>query len=157
MRALLTEDFTLGLEAVDAQHKRVLDCIRAIDEVIDQPGPDMLERLKSALTALMDCIEEHFAYEEALLEKAGYPMLEVHKKTHDLFRRRLNRYLRRCEAGEAVAKELLDTLEHWLNNHLRHDDADYVKYLQKPDQPPPAAEPREAESGGGGRWRLFGR
>ena len=74
----------------------------------------------------MDYTLSHFAFEETLMEDAGYQFSRAHKKIHELFIRRVSEYRVRFQAGEDVGDELKGLLSRWLFNHIRNDDAGYV-------------------------------
>jgi hemerythrin len=68
----------------------------------------------------------HFAFEEALIENAGYMFSGPHKKVHELFTRKVAEMQSRFDAGEDVATELHGMLSRWLFNHIRNEDHGYI-------------------------------
>jgi hemerythrin len=117
-------------------------------------GSEKHETLVHVLDDLVDYTESHFSFEEAMLEDAGYPLLNAHKKMHELFIMRLNSYIRRFKAGEDITVELRDTLARWLINHIKTTDGSYVEYVKHLNKPLP--KPRDAKTAS--LWtRLFGR
>ena len=83
------------------------------------------------LNELVDYTLTHFAFEEELQERAGYPFLKAHKRVHDIFTKRVAEFQKRADAGENVAPELLSMLKIWLVNHIKGDDADYAESVKK--------------------------
>jgi hemerythrin len=77
-----------------------------------------------------DCAD-NFSHEEALMKEAGYPGLEVHKKKHELFIRRVTGQVNRFDAGEDIMQELLKILNDWERHHIKVEDASYAKYIWK--------------------------
>jgi len=116
-------DLNTNIHVIDEQHKKIVDYINDIHHV--QETHDRNE-LGEVIAELVDYTISHFAYEEALMEKAGYPFIEPHKKVHQLFVGKVNTYVERFEAGEDVTKELLNMLQKWLINHIKNEDGDYV-------------------------------
>ncbi|MEY2633873.1 MAG: hypothetical protein RIR00_2527, partial [Pseudomonadota bacterium] len=78
------------------------------------------------LGEMTDYTISHFAFEEALMEDAGYQFCKAHKRIHELFIKRVSEYQMRFTGGEDVAEELNTMLSKWLYNHIRNDDAAYV-------------------------------
>jgi hemerythrin len=80
-----------------------------------------------------DCVDytlSHFAFEESLIEEAGYAYFKPHKKVHDLFARTVAEFQERLALGDDVADELHSMLARWLVNHIKRDDADYVSAVK---------------------------
>lgn len=75
---------------------------------------------------LVDSTQSHFAFEEALMKEAGYKFLEMHKKVHELFIRRVSDFTLRFAKGEDIAGEVHVMLVRWLSNHIANEDRDYV-------------------------------
>ncbi len=78
---------------------------------------------------LVDYTVSHFSYEEALMEQAGYPFLEPHKKVHKLFVNKVSTYVKRFQADEDVVPELVAMLKKWLVNHIRNEDGDCAELV----------------------------
>ena len=90
--------------------------IAAITEVIDE---------------MVDYTLSHFAFEEELMEEAGYPFCAAHKRVHEVFARRVGEMRMRFEAGEDVVGELQGMLSRWLFNHIRNDDKAYADQVKQ--------------------------
>lgn len=125
-------DLNTGIDVIDAQHKRIV-------EMINQLHTAQMSRSRAqvgeVLDELVDYTLSHFAFEEELLEQAGYPFSSAHKRVHKIFTRRVDEYRVRFRAGEDVADELKSLLSRWLLNHISNDDQAYVEtvknYLNK--------------------------
>lgn len=117
------DDLNTGIEVIDNQHRRIVD-------MLNQLHAAQMGRSSSAvgdvIDELVDYTLSHFAFEEELMEEAGYPFTDAHKRVHDIFTRRVNEYRLRFRAGEDVADELKSLLSRWLFNHIRNDDKAYV-------------------------------
>lgn len=117
-----------GIEVIDTQHKEIamyLNCVYQTSYL------KMRDEERAALHELIQCVNSHHAFEEELLEAAGYPNLEEHKRTHAEIRRRLERYFSAFLGGKDISQALVADLKMWLTTHIRYDDADYVPYLQQ--------------------------
>ena len=115
--------FSVGIEIIDNQHKRIIEYINELG-VASQYGDQ--QKVYNVLLGLIDYTISHFSFEESLQEQAGYPMLEPHKKVHQAFIRRIEFFKERYEGGEDVTKQLMSELQIWLINHIQHDDSDYT-------------------------------
>lgn len=117
------DDLNTGIQVIDNQHKRIVEMI---NQLHDAQGAAQLTRVGEVIEALVDYTQSHFAFEETLLEDAGYEFTRAHKKVHELFIKRVADYRLRFAAGEDVADELKQLLGRWLFNHIRNDDANYA-------------------------------
>ena len=112
-----------GIAEIDTQHRRIVDYInklRDLRESHDRQG------LSDVIAEMVDYTMSHFAFEEALIENAGYMFSGPHKKVHELFTRKVAEIQTRFEAGEDVAVELHGMLSRWLFNHIRNEDHGYI-------------------------------
>ncbi|MDV7212464.1 bacteriohemerythrin [Azotobacter beijerinckii] len=115
-------DLNTGIEVIDMQHRRIVEMINQLDET---QGQDRAA-VGVVIEALVDYTVSHFAFEESLMEEAGYPFSRAHKRIHDLFIKRVYDYRARYAVGEDVAGELQDLLSRWLFSHIKEEDASYV-------------------------------
>lgn len=123
-----TSDLDTGIEVIDNQHRRIVDYINALyDASLTQNRDDIAE----VLDQLVEYTLSHFTFEEQMQAEAGYPFVKAHQKVHQLFARRVNEFRQRFERGEDITEPLLALLRTWLINHIRRDDADYVKSVQQ--------------------------
>ena len=120
-------DLDTGIEVIDGQHKRIVEMINDLHAAQLQMDKGAVARV---IEEVVDYTLSHFAFEETLLEDAGYQFSRAHKKVHELFIRRVNVMRTRHQAGEDVADELKDLLGRWLFNHIRNDDANYVEAVK---------------------------
>jgi hemerythrin len=134
-----TSNLEIGIKVIDGQHRRIVDYINRLHEVSDSGDRGVTDRV---IGELIDYTYSHFAFEEALMEEAGYDSLAIHQRTHQAFCARVDDFKRRAEAGEDIAPALADLLQHWLLEHIQHDDVSYAGLVRE-------ALPRLREQEGG--------
>lgn len=123
-----SSDLETGIEVIDSQHQRIVDYLNELNDANDIGNR---EATNHVLNELVDYTLTHFAFEEELQEKAGYPFLRAHKRVHEIFTKRVAEFQKRAATGENVAPELLSMLKIWLVNHIKGDDADYAESVKK--------------------------
>ncbi len=123
-----SEDLNTNIKVIDEQHKRIVIYINELD---DAKATHDSTKVGDIITELVDYTVSHFAFEESLLEQAGYPFVVPHKKVHELFVRRIAEFTERHKAGEDVTVPLHTMLVKWLTNHIRTEDADYVDIVSR--------------------------
>lgn len=117
-----TQDLAIGIPVIDSQHQCIVEYINQVEHA---KLTHSAEELNEVLDELVDYTLSHFAFEETLMEEAGYPFINAHKKVHQLFARRVGSFQELARSGEDVTDELLHTLKAWLVNHIKRDDKDY--------------------------------
>jgi hemerythrin len=125
---LWTAQQNLGIEAIDQQHRKIVDYINQLDDA--HCNGDPREEIASVISQLIDYTQTHFAFEESMLEEAKYPDINAHKEVHNQFIQRVSDYQLRFNRGEDIALELSSLLVIWLFNHIKRDDANYVKSVK---------------------------
>lgn len=145
-----SSELEIGIPVIDSQHQRIVEYINKV-ELAHQHHSQ--EELLLVLDELVDYTLSHFAFEETLMEEAGYPFIKAHKKVHALFTRRVAGYQQRAKSGEDVTEELTHTLKAWLVNHIKHDDRDYSDVVKVNMN---AATKRAKAKKGSWVSRLFG-
>lgn len=128
-----TDEFKLGLPAIDADHKELLEvCNQFLDAV--QAGQSV-HQLADILEKLILRTRAHFLAEERMLDRHGYPGLVIHRAEHE-------RLLIQAEALKAryrdvahddeirhLSMETADFLQTWLLDHIRTNDRPYRPFL----------------------------
>ncbi len=75
----ITRSFEIEVELIDNDHRRLVEIINEITQAIDDDQPEECARLVPDFVAFS---KRHFAREEALLEKNGYPQVDKHRRHH---------------------------------------------------------------------------
>ncbi len=117
------EELNTDIHIIDEQHKRIVNYINELD---DAKLTGDKAKVGDVIDELVDYTVSHFAFEESLMEEADYPFLSPHKKVHELFIRRVNKFVERHKNDEDIGHELHTMLSKWLVNHIRNEDADYA-------------------------------
>jgi hemerythrin len=123
-----SNDLNTGVDIIDEQHKRI---VRYINELYEAQAANNRAQVGEIIDELVDYTVSHFAFEESLMERAGYPFLDPHKKVHGLFVGRVSKFVERFKEGEDVAGDLVSMLQKWLINHIQNEDGDYAEIVRK--------------------------
>jgi hemerythrin len=116
-------ELNIGIPEIDKQHRRICDYINQLDEI--RRSHDR-EDLGHVIEEVIDYTMSHFAFEEGLMEDAGYMFSAPHKRVHELVTRKVGDLKARFDKGEDVAEELHGLLSRWLFNHIRNEDRNYA-------------------------------
>ena len=122
------ETYSVKVDAMDAQHQQLFGIIRELFTAMRSGhgkavAGEVLERL-------IDYTGNHFAAEEQLMEKHGYPQLAAHRVEHRNLENKVRAFKKEFDAGSiAITLELMTFLQNWLTNHVQTVDQQYGVYL----------------------------
>ncbi|MBT4488559.1 MAG: hypothetical protein HOK30_19955 [Rhodospirillaceae bacterium] len=75
----ITQSFKIEVEAIDADHRRLVEIINEITDAIDD---GRAEECVALVPNFVEFSQQHFEREEALLTKHAYPLAEKHRQHH---------------------------------------------------------------------------
>lgn len=123
-----TNDLNTGIDWVDAQHQQI---VQYINDLHDARVSGQTDRIGGIIDQLVDYTVTHFAEEEAMMAKAGYPLTEAHQGVHTRFVDKVGSLRAQHHAGFDMSEQLLNLLEGWLFTHIRVNDQGYVPTVQE--------------------------
>lgn len=123
-----TRELEIGIGVIDGQHRRIVDYINALEAI---EGDGAHRTVARVIDDLIDYTYSHFAFEEALMEEAGYEYLSIHQQTHRAFIDRVNELKQRFDNGDDVAADVADLLRTWLISHIKSDDSSYAGIVRE--------------------------
>ncbi len=131
-RFALTEDLVTGVQAIDEQHRALLELgNKAVDLSAIKADRAVFEE---ALRFLADYVTYHFAAEEYVMLEYGYPNYEHHRLWHERFRHGVSEWLNHAKT-EGVSQDLRLKMsvgiEDWLLEHVRITDKGLSEFLRQ--------------------------
>lgn len=122
-----TDDLNTGISEIDNQHRRIL---KYINELYSASQAGDRGAVGGVVEDMVDYTLSHFAFEESLMEEAGYPLSKPHKRVHEVLTKRVADLHLRHKAGDDVARDLHSLLSRWLVSHIKSDDAAYSRQVR---------------------------
>ena len=125
------EDLSVGIPEIDDEHRRFFIDIYTLEEALR--GNRQVIEVHDLMAALVDNALNHFAHEEQLFNKFGFPDLSAHADTHDHIATRLVGLKQDFESTHFSRKwlEVGAMLKTILLNHILHDDMKYRDFLHQ--------------------------
>lgn len=125
-----TDSLSVGVEKIDAQHKKLLEVINDLHDAVKAgKGGDVLGALFEELSTY---VSTNFSTEEAFMERFSYPKAEGHKRAHDGFASKvLDLRTKSPNDATAVGDEALAYLKDWIINHDVLIDRELGEFLNK--------------------------
>lgn len=124
---LWSDEFAIGIQEIDDQHRRLVDMINALESGKDGGGAEATGKV---LAQLNDYVRDHFMLEERLMEDASFDadFVTRHHGEHAYFRGALKDFTADFENGRReVSASLIEYLVHWLLHHIVVVDRDMAR------------------------------
>ncbi len=125
-----SDDFSVGIEEIDEQHKVLIGLLNELDMAIRQRrGSEITD---SILKRLEDYTRVHFTLEEALMRVLDYPDYEAHKHEHERLIADLQALKKKYAADHSsISFELVHFMKNWLMTHTLGTDRKYAAYFMQ--------------------------
>jgi diguanylate cyclase (GGDEF)-like protein/hemerythrin-like metal-binding protein/PAS domain S-box-containing protein len=114
-----------GVKIIDDQHRQIVQMVNDLNRSLEE-GRDDAE-LKRLFGALLAFTASHFATEEALMARHGYPQMDEHKTQHENLVHELQEIA--AEFSQGAELRLLQSIKDWLLGHIQHADKPLGVYL----------------------------
>jgi diguanylate cyclase (GGDEF)-like protein/hemerythrin-like metal-binding protein/PAS domain S-box-containing protein len=119
-----------GVKVIDDQHRQIVQMVNDLNRSLEEVRDD--GELQNSFAALLKFTASHFATEEALMERHGYPHLEEHKKQHVHLVQELQEIAAEFKQGAEL--RLLQAIKDWLLGHIQKADKPLGAYLKSLDK-----------------------
>jgi hemerythrin-like metal-binding protein len=112
-----TAAYSVGVAAIDQQHKGLIGQIRAFQEaMLEGRAAQSLDQILANLGAYT---RVHFAFEEKLMEEHAYPETATHRAAHAGLTERVEELQAQLGAGNTVpSTQMMIFMRHWLTDHI---------------------------------------
>jgi hemerythrin-like metal-binding protein len=119
-------EFSLDIGPIDLQHKQL---IKTCEDLREIDSSNINEQLK-LLKLLYSYTNYHFASEENLFLRFGYPQTDLHVKIHKDFTKKIKTMFESVKSGmELDLRNANEFLEHWIQNHILGEDRKYAQFF----------------------------
>jgi hemerythrin len=128
--AIWTPALETGHPTVDAQHKKLFEMVNDLHRgIVKDQGKEIMGPILNRLAAYTI---EHFGTEEDLMRSTKYPNLERHKSKHVGLTSQVRELVSKYNEGELTLPSTLSKfLTDWLITHIRQEDMELFKWVQK--------------------------
>ena len=127
-----TSNLATGIAEIDDQHKEIFKRVAMLSQACSEGRGK--EEVLNLLLFLESYVKEHFAAEEKLQLKHGYPGYALHKSQHTRFIADISRLATAFQTEGATLSLVImtnKTLTSWLVQHISRTDAELGAYLKQ--------------------------
>jgi hemerythrin len=122
--------FIVGIEQIDREHRRLFEIAGRVYDGLGASGEAAEAVTRAAVAELLDYAATHFASEEGLMERAGYPGLEAQRDQHRHLLAQAHDMEMRAEFGDqSMPMELNHFIYRWLVDHIEAADKKFGKFF----------------------------
>jgi len=121
------DSYDIGDVQINHQHRRLFVLANHVLRATEKA------ELLDCVVRLFQYIEEHFAYEEALMRQVHFPMLDAHVQSHQILIARLEALSGQDLDAPAFKAVLENLVRDWALGHIPHEDAQLAEYLSYGD------------------------
>ncbi len=124
------EDYVLGIEEIDKQHKELFRIATEVHGLIrNELIFDKYDKILKLLAELKEYTIFHFTSEEEYMLSIGYRKLLSHKVEHNDFIEKINNVdLDKIDQDhESYLMEILEFVLGWISNHILKTDKAYAE------------------------------
>ena len=117
---------------IDLQHKKLILLIEDVHNSLEAPEKEYSLCIAKDLKRLTDYTQYHFAEEEALMRKNGYPDFEAHSNEHATFISQVQMQIKALRfADSADGFRFYRFLGSWLLTHIGKSDQAWAQYVRE--------------------------
>jgi len=130
------DSFLIGIEELDFEHKKLIEDINVLHKELAEN--DEKPNIERCLGDIFTRMQAHFALEEHVMAKHGYPSYDEHKREHeDLLESYTETMLNFMNASTTESGELVESeLNHWIVDHILTSDKKMSAMIKDPGPPP---------------------
>lgn len=139
MPIVWTPEYSVGDDEMDRQHQRWFEILNDLAWALKTGAAE--EATARAMDSVLGYTRRHFADEEKLMARIGYPDLAAHRLQHCQFVDTLTQYAGPSRT-ETSPWEFAQLLRGWLRTHIRVVDRRYAEFIRERGQVDSLPEPR---------------
>ncbi len=123
------DDYSVGVEEIDNQHKRMIDIVNKLHQaMLDGKSKEILSDI---IKELKDYTVYHFSTEEKYFDMYDYPEKDDHKKEHNDFVERVKEIEQEFKEGKIfISVKIMNFLKDWIKNHILGTDKKYAPFFK---------------------------
>lgn len=125
----LTEEMKTGIPAMDMEHQFLVDSLNNVHDLLHGDKQAAYDYFQEVIVAYVD---KHLRHEESLMLKYGYPDVEMHIKSHGIYKKVVMDLIPAIQSGNPKAfMEVYAISMGWLVGHIQKVDKKYAIWFSE--------------------------
>ena len=125
-----SDTFLVGNESIDTQHKELVKMTNEFYAGVQMGGVMAKVYFMKTIQGAVQYVKTHFATEEEIMQKVGYPFFEEHKKQHEDFVDEVAQQVQVLEKEDNPnPARFVKYLMTWILNHMAESDKKFMPYI----------------------------
>jgi len=134
-----TDDLCTGSSLIDVDHRGLVDMVNALFQCMQSEEDS--DRVSKAMKDLIAYTREHFAREEAEMQRIQYVAALAHRADHTKLLKQLVELKKMLDTGGRMnISAVADFLSGWLRNHIQSADMKLAAALRQQHSCTPEAQ-----------------
>jgi hemerythrin len=126
--------YSCNIAKIDEQHKKLLSIGEKLYDIVRSKNYlDHYDEIMQILYEMRDYTVYHFNYEEELMEKYGFELLDLQRKQHQQFVKKINAFAKQDidEEQNRISLELVTFVADWIEHHILGSDQKYMEFFNQ--------------------------
>ena len=129
-RPQFNSKFIVGVAQIDREHLQLFELAARVYDGLGASGEEAKAASRAAVAELLDYTTTHFTSEEKLMERAGYPELDEHRRQHGHLLTLARDLEVLAEFGDqSLPVELSHFITRWLIDHIEANDKRFGEFV----------------------------
>ncbi len=125
------DSLSVGIPEIDLQHRSLIELLSNLEFMISKDSRYEWQTYGRLVMEIDRYASMHFAMEEELMQKHGYPGFTEHKARHDSFRRRMEEIKQEGAKNARIPiKEIGEFLNQWILDHIFQVDQEMGRFFK---------------------------
>lgn len=121
-------EYAVGDTLIDTEHQKLFGIAQRLHDQAQKAGVNETE-MREILKELFDYMRMHFAHEEELQMRIGYPQAQAHSQLHLHIIHQVEEYLRESTSLAQLQSRLERFLRIWILDHVLQHDRKMIPYF----------------------------
>ncbi|HHP5683248.1 TPA: hemerythrin family protein [Campylobacter jejuni] len=129
-----SRDFSIKNMQLDKQHELIFEITNLTNDLalnIQDNNTQHKNDLKQILVKLFQYIKIHFKDEEKFMESIDFPLIEEHKKSHQILVEKTKKLLEHSDNIVKMSQELSILTKDWILDHFANEDLWIANFTKK--------------------------
>lgn len=123
-----SKEYSVDVQSIDLQHQKLFEMLNELHDAMKEGKGGQIA--PAILTRLVTYTREHFAAEEGMMKRTGYPDFVRHKAEHDKLTGEVVSLVQDFAQGKvALSMKLTNFLRDWLQSHILACDKKYSAHM----------------------------